>query len=471
MVFLARSNTAFSITSIGILLSFLSLVSEAMVYFFDSVLAKFLAGVCAVIAFAMAIGQIVQHLRHYTEPMFQRYIVRIIFMVPVYAACSFASLLAEDAAIYITTIRDCYEAWIIYNFMSLCLAYVGGPGAVEIKMQGVVLLPSWPACTCCLPPLPVNGQFVRIVKQGALQFVFLKPILAILTVALYATGNYAEGDWSVTGSYLWITIIYNITYTFALYALLLFYMGTHELLEPFRPLLKFVLVKSVIFLTFWQGLFISIAVGTGAVPSATEGNNIQNFLICVEMFPAAICIIFAFPWRDFADGNGAGGAGGGGLAPDAVTHAMSLRDVVTDTMHQFAPTYQKYVLYSDGTAKRGVAGPVRGGAGVQDNSDLLSAVELAGVEGWGDAEDGTGTGIGIAGGVGSDTGGRIQGGNGGALDFEASPPEVGRSKYLVSEEGGSGGGGTGSGSGNGSHRRGQSDADARWASINLSPTQ
>ena len=50
--------------------------------------------------------QIIQHLRHYTEPMFQRYIVRIIFMVPVYAACSLASLLAEDAAIYITTIRD-----------------------------------------------------------------------------------------------------------------------------------------------------------------------------------------------------------------------------------------------------------------------------------------------------------------------------------------------------------------------------
>ena len=50
--------------------------------------------------------QIVQHLRHYTEPMFQRYIVRIIFLIPVYAACSFASLLAADAAIYITTIRD-----------------------------------------------------------------------------------------------------------------------------------------------------------------------------------------------------------------------------------------------------------------------------------------------------------------------------------------------------------------------------
>lgn len=46
--------------------------------------------------------------------------------------------------------------------------------------------------------------------------------------------------------------MYNITYTVALYGLLLFYMGTHELLAPFKPLLKFILVKSVIFLTYWQ---------------------------------------------------------------------------------------------------------------------------------------------------------------------------------------------------------------------------
>jgi hypothetical protein len=46
--------------------------------------------------------------------------------------------------------------------------------------------------------------------------------------------------------------VYNVTYTVALYALLLFYMGTHELLRPFRPLLKFVLVKSVVFMTYWQ---------------------------------------------------------------------------------------------------------------------------------------------------------------------------------------------------------------------------
>jgi hypothetical protein len=191
-------------------------------FFFDTTGAKAIAGLCAFIALIMATvqvlfcrnplisepcrpltllfwcppPQIIQHLRHYSEPVFQRYIVRLILMVPGYAMCSFASLLAEDAAIYITTIRDCYEAWVIYNFMSLCLAYVGGPGVVEVKMNGYVLLPSWTACTCCLPPMPVNGHFVRSVKRGALQFVIIKPILAVLTLVLFATGNYTEGDWS-----------------------------------------------------------------------------------------------------------------------------------------------------------------------------------------------------------------------------------------------------------------------------------
>lgn len=52
--------------------------------------------------------------------------------------------------------------------------------------------------------------------------------------------------------YLWITILYNVTYSLALYALLLFYLGAHDLLLPYNPLLKFALVKLVIFLTFWQ---------------------------------------------------------------------------------------------------------------------------------------------------------------------------------------------------------------------------
>lgn len=49
-----------------------------------------------------------------------------------------------------------YEAWIIYNFTSLLLAYVGGPGAVVVKAEGKVVHPSWTHLTCCLPAMQVR---------------------------------------------------------------------------------------------------------------------------------------------------------------------------------------------------------------------------------------------------------------------------------------------------------------------------
>ena len=84
----------------------------------------------------------------------------------------------------------------IYNFMSLCMAYIGGPGAVVVKCEGKVLQPSWALMTCCMKPMPVDGFFLRKCKQGTLQFVIIKPILAILTLVLFIGGKYQVGNWS-----------------------------------------------------------------------------------------------------------------------------------------------------------------------------------------------------------------------------------------------------------------------------------
>ena len=62
-------------------------------------------------------------------------------------------------------------------------------------MAGYFLEPSLPHCTCCLPPLPINGRFVRLCKQGTLQFVLAKSLLAALTLVLHAQGAYTEGFW------------------------------------------------------------------------------------------------------------------------------------------------------------------------------------------------------------------------------------------------------------------------------------
>ncbi len=99
------------------------------------------------------------------------------------------------SAAYVALVSRSYEAFVIYNFLALCLSYVGGPGAVEVKMNGFLLMPNCWYCTCCLPPQLVDGLFVRRCKQGALQFVLLMPILGVLSTLLYATGHYHPGYW------------------------------------------------------------------------------------------------------------------------------------------------------------------------------------------------------------------------------------------------------------------------------------
>jgi hypothetical protein len=82
--------------------------------------------------------------------------------------------------------------------------------------------------------------------------VILKPILVIITFVLYAKGKYEDGNFSVNQSYLYITIIYTISYSMALFALALFYAACRDLLQPYNPAPKFIMIKSVGFLTYWQ---------------------------------------------------------------------------------------------------------------------------------------------------------------------------------------------------------------------------
>ncbi|KAH9320119.1 hypothetical protein KI387_021888, partial [Taxus chinensis] len=236
-----------------------------------------------------------------------------------------------------------YEAWVIYNFLSLCLAWVGGPGSVVTSLSGRVLKPSWYLMTCCLPPIPLDGRFIRRCKQGGLQFVILKPLLVGATFILYAKGKYEDGNFSANQAYLYVTIIYTISYSLALYALVLFYVACRDLLRPFNPVPKFIIIKSVVFLTYWQGVLVFLAAKSGIIKNAEEAADLQNFIICLEMAIAAIGHLYAFPHKEYAEAN----IGATGGLTGSLTHALKFNDFYDDTVHQFAPTYHDYVLYSN----------------------------------------------------------------------------------------------------------------------------
>ncbi|XP_020838253.1 transmembrane protein 184B isoform X1 [Phascolarctos cinereus] len=317
--------------------------------------------------------QIYRHLRCYSCPNEQRYIVRILFIVPIYAFDSWLSLLFftnDQYYVYFGTVRDCYEAFVIYNFLSLCYEYLGGESAIMSEIRGKSIESSCMYGTCCLWGKTYSIGFLRFCKQATLQFCVVKPLMAISTVILQAFGKYRDGDFDVTSGYLYVTIIYNISVSLALYALFLFYFATRELLSPYSPVLKFFMVKSVIFLSFWQGMLLAILEKCGAIPkihsaevSVGEGTvaaGYQDFIICVEMFFASLALRHAFTYQVYADKrlNAQVPAYGpyGRCAPmksisSSLKETMSPHDIVQDAIHNFSPAYQQYTQQS--TLERG----------------------------------------------------------------------------------------------------------------------
>ncbi|XP_044754241.1 transmembrane protein 184B isoform X1 [Coccinella septempunctata] len=332
--------------------------------FLQTKLAQVIAGIFVFAALFITCTQIYHHLRWYTNPAEQRWIVRILFIVPIYATYSWISLLffnSEGYYIYFFTVRDCYEAFVIYNFLSLCYEYLGGEGNIMSEIRGKPIRSSCTYGTCCLNGKTYTIGFLRFCKQATLQFCLIKPVMAFVIIILQSFGHYRDGDWSPNGGYLYITIIYNISVSLALYGLFLFYYATRDLLIPFEPVLKFCTVKSVIFLSFWQGVGLAIlekaevitpindSTGTGTVSA-----GYQNFLICIEMFFAALALRSAFPYRIYIQGSVTDSRGRSVTMQSissSLKETMNPKDIMTDAIHNFHPQYQQYTQYSSAAGK------------------------------------------------------------------------------------------------------------------------
>ncbi|CAK9815315.1 Transmembrane protein 184B [Anthophora plagiata] len=339
---------------------------EAAPIFLQRRAAQGIAGVFVWAALFLTCQQIYQHLRWYTNPTEQRWIVRILFIVPIYATYSWVSLLffnSESYYVYFFTVRDCYEAFVIYNFLSLCYEYLGGEGNIMSEIRGKPIRSNCLYGTCCLVGKTYTIGFLRFCKQATLQFCLVKPVMAFVIIFLQAFGHYRDGDWSPDGGYIYITIIYNISVSLALYGLFLFYFATRDLLTPFEPVLKFCTVKSVIFLSFWQGVLLAILEKANVISpisldqstsAGTVSAGYQNFLICIEMLFAAIALRYAFPYQVYSAGcvtDSRGRSVTMQSISSSLKETMNPKDIMTDAIHNFHPQYQQYTQYSSGASK------------------------------------------------------------------------------------------------------------------------
>ena len=258
---------------------------------------------------------IFDHFTHWNQPKIQKYVVRIIWMVPLYSIESWMALRFKAWALHFETIRECYEAYVIFSFLYYLIALLGE------EAQLISILKEKPEdlghhqfpVNLCMSPWIMGHELLHKCKVGVLQYVVIKNLLAVTIFILASLNLYEEGAFRLDKGYVYIAAITNISQLWALYSLILFYIVTKEELSPWRPLGKFLCVKGVVFFTFFQSILINVAASLTRNIRELQGSDdskdnwtesevakgLQDYLICIEMFIFAIAFNFAFTHKDY----------------------------------------------------------------------------------------------------------------------------------------------------------------------------
>ncbi|XP_068151450.1 transmembrane protein 184C [Drosophila tropicalis] len=265
-----------------------------------------IGGLFVLAAVPISIWHIIQHVIHFTRPILQKHIIRILWMVPIYATNAWIGLFFPKHSIYADSLRECYEAYVIYNFMVYLLNYLNLNMDLEATMEFRPQVPHF-FPLCCLRPWIMGREFIHNCKHGILQYTVVRPITTFISVICELCGVYGEGEFAGNVAFPYIIVINNISQFVAMYCLVLFYRANRDDLRPMKPFPKFLCIKAVVFFSFFQGVILNMLVYYGIIKdifgsevvNADLASILQNFLICIEMFIAAVAHIYSFPHHPF----------------------------------------------------------------------------------------------------------------------------------------------------------------------------
>ncbi|XP_070162275.1 transmembrane protein 184C isoform X1 [Polyergus mexicanus] len=267
-------------------------------------------GAFVLLALPIAFYEIVQHMIYYTQPRLQKYIIRILWMVPIYAVNAWLGLVYPAGSIYVDSLRECYEAYVIYNFMMYLLAYLNSDHQLEHRLEiSPQVYHMFPLC--CLPNWEMGREFVHMCKHGILQYTAVRPISTLVSFICELNGVYGEGEFRGDVAFPYMIALNNLSQFVAMYCLVLFYRANVEALKPMKPIGKFLCIKAVVFFSFFQGVLIALLVYFDVISSIFDTNNtddirnisskLQDFLICIEMFLAAVAHHYSFSYKPFVN--------------------------------------------------------------------------------------------------------------------------------------------------------------------------
>ncbi|KAH7359617.1 organic solute transporter Ostalpha-domain-containing protein [Pyrenochaeta sp. MPI-SDFR-AT-0127] len=270
------------------------------------------------VAIAISVWHIFQHALHYLRPYEQKYIIRILAIIPINAFTSFLGYVFYRNSVYWELVRGCYEAYAIASFFTLLCHYVA-PTLHEQKAYLRNVRPknwAWPLNWLqkltggedkgCLRKPRSGLTWFNIIYVGVYQYCIVRLLFTIVAVISQSQGKYCQSSKHPQFASLWVSGFEGISVTIAMYCLVQFYIQLKEDLGEHRPFLKILSIKLVIFLCFWQNFLIALLTTENgplkpnklvAGPDLRIG--IPCILTCVEMAFFALLHRRAFPWKPY----------------------------------------------------------------------------------------------------------------------------------------------------------------------------
>jgi hypothetical protein len=152
---------------------------------------------------------------------------------------------------------------------------------------------------------PRGKEYLKYWKFGTLQYCIIRPCTAIAAMLLNAYSLYDEEKLGWANGNIYILLVTNLSVTYAFVVLASFYSVLKCRLKPFKPVGKFLCIKFVIFFSFWQSIVFYGMVyfrwipSVGGYSATSVSVQLQDFLICLEMFVLAVAHLHTFSHRPF----------------------------------------------------------------------------------------------------------------------------------------------------------------------------
>jgi hypothetical protein len=258
-----------------------------------------------VITILLTTVNVIMHTRNYYRPLEQRQIVRILLMPPVYATISFFSYRYFRSYTYYSLAEAVYEALAVAAFMMLLIQFVGSSTKEQKDILASKKKIKMPIPFCCWRYRPGKPYFMYTLKWAVLQYCVLRPLLSIAGVITEKYNVLCPSQYSIHFAAAYLDAVDFVSFSIALYALVLFYILTRENLAGRQPIAKFASIKLIVFFTFYQGFIFSILESHNVIKatpywtSTNVADGLQALCTCCEMVIFSALMLWSFSSKDY----------------------------------------------------------------------------------------------------------------------------------------------------------------------------